>query len=179
MAIIVVLVIVWLASGFYCAAVAESKGHDGISWALGGLFFGFIALIAVAGLPDKKLRKYIRQIGEKQNAIRAEKQNVVLPAGKNDKSKKNSTDKELAFKKFSFKTPINASEDEVYKELVKNLTATEEGKKAFNSIQVDSYGFNKPLLGGAEFILVYAEGKYELILSSTKYSSQRIWRYSN
>ena len=30
---------------------------------------GFIALIAVAGLPDKRLRNYLREIGEKQNAI--------------------------------------------------------------------------------------------------------------
>ena len=73
MAIIVVLVIVWLASGFYCGVVADAKGYDGTAWGLGGLFFGLIALIAVAGLPDKKLRKYIRQIGEKQNAIKVEK----------------------------------------------------------------------------------------------------------
>ena len=33
----------------------------------------------------------------------------------------------IGFRKFSFKTLINASEDEVYKKLVKNLTATEEG----------------------------------------------------
>ena len=53
---------------------------------------GFLALISVSGLPDRKLCKYIRQIGEKQNAIRVEKQNVVLRAGKKDKSKKNCTD---------------------------------------------------------------------------------------
>ena len=38
-------------------------------------FFRVIALIAVAGLPDKKLRKYIRQIGENQNAIDPEGSN--------------------------------------------------------------------------------------------------------
>ena len=177
MVILFVLVIVWFASGFYCGVVADAKGYDGTAWGLGGLFFGFIALIAVAGLPDRKLRRYIRQIGEKQNAIKIEKQNSILPVGKKDKLKKNISNKQLVFENFSFKTSIN--EDEVYKELVKVLTATEEGKKAFNSIQVDSYEFNKPLLGGVEFVLVYADAQYNFILSSTKYSSERIWRYSN
>ena len=47
-------------------------------------FFGFFALIAVAGLPDRKLRKYIRQIGEKQNAIEPE---VDLNNQSNEKPK--------------------------------------------------------------------------------------------
>ena len=64
-----ILLILWIACGFYCLVVAESKGHNGPAWLFGGFFFGFFALIAVAGLPDRKLRKYIRQIGEKQNAI--------------------------------------------------------------------------------------------------------------
>ena len=69
MSVFIVLLIVWLSAGFYSAEVAHEKGYSGAAWFIGGLFFGFIALIAVAGLPDKKLRKYIRQIGEKQNAI--------------------------------------------------------------------------------------------------------------
>ena len=44
-------------------------------WFIGGFFFSVIALIAVAGLPDKKLRKYIRQIVENQNAIDPEGSN--------------------------------------------------------------------------------------------------------
>ena len=44
------------------------KGHDGSSWFFAGLFFGPLWLIAAAGLSERKLRKYIRQIGEKQEA---------------------------------------------------------------------------------------------------------------
>ena len=61
--------IVFLIAGLFCLNVAEEKGYNGFLWFIGGFFFSFIALIAVAGLPDKKLRKYIRQIGESQNAI--------------------------------------------------------------------------------------------------------------
>ena len=32
------------------------------------IIFGFFALIAAAGLPDKKLRKYIRQIEGEKNS---------------------------------------------------------------------------------------------------------------
>ena len=56
-------------TGLYCLNVAEEKDNNGFLWFMGGFLFSFAALIAVAGLPDKKLRKYIRQIGEKQNAI--------------------------------------------------------------------------------------------------------------
>ena len=59
----------WIASAFFCAQVADEKGYNGMTWAFAGFIFGFFALIAVAGLPDRKLRKYIRQIGEKQKAI--------------------------------------------------------------------------------------------------------------
>ena len=79
--VLFIVFIVWLASGFYCGTVADSKGHNGAAWAFGGFFFGLIALIAVAGLPDRKLRKYIRLIGEKQLAIKPE------TVGGNDKPK--------------------------------------------------------------------------------------------
>ena len=73
--IVFVLLVGWIASAFFCASVASEKGYNGTAWAFGGFLFGIIALIAVAGLPDKKLRKYIRQIGEKQNAIDPESSN--------------------------------------------------------------------------------------------------------
>tara|TARA_Y100000589_G_scaffold114402_1_gene108677 strand:+ start:42 stop:584 length:543 start_codon:yes stop_codon:yes gene_type:complete len=165
--------------GFFCSNVAEEKGYSGVGWFIAGFLFNFAALIAVAGLPDRKLRRYLRLIGEKQNAIKIEKQNSVLSVGKKDKLKKYSSNKKIVFEDFKFRTPIDASEELVYEELVKVLTATEEGKKAFNSIQVDSYEFNKPLLGGVEFVVDYAEGQYSLILSSKKDKSEMIWEYSD
>ena len=81
MGIFFVLIIVWLSAGFYCGEVAYQKGYSGAAWAIGGFLFGFIALIAAAGLPDRKLRKYIRLIGEKQNAIEVLKEKVELVDG--------------------------------------------------------------------------------------------------
>ena len=69
MAALFVLAVFWFISGAYCGEVAEQKGYSRSAWAFGGFLFGFIALIAAAGLPDRKLRKYLRLIGEKQNAI--------------------------------------------------------------------------------------------------------------
>ena len=56
----------------YTSAVAESKGHDGAAWFCGGLFLGPLALLASVGLPDLKLRKYLRLLGEHQGALNAE-----------------------------------------------------------------------------------------------------------
>ena len=67
--------IVFFIAGLFCFNVSEEKGYNGFLWFIGGFLFSFIALIAVAGLPDRKLRKYIRQIGEKQNAIDPEGSN--------------------------------------------------------------------------------------------------------
>ena len=98
---------------------------------------------------------------------------------KKDKLEKSISNEKIIFENFEFRTSIDASVDEVYKEFVKVITATEESKKAFNSIQVDSYEFNKPLIGGVEFVLVYANGEYNFVLSSKKDNSEMIWKYSD
>ena len=67
--VFIISLVVFFITGLYCLNVAEEKGYNGFLWFVGGFLFSFAALIAVAGLPDRKLRKYIRQIGEKQNAI--------------------------------------------------------------------------------------------------------------
>ena len=59
--------IVFFVAGLFVSNVAQEKGYNGFVWFIGGFLFSVIALIAVAGLPDKKLRKYIRQIGEKSD----------------------------------------------------------------------------------------------------------------
>ena len=64
-----ILVISWIACAYFSAQVAYEKGYNTINWCIFGFLFGFFALVAAADLPDKKLRKYIRKIGEKQKAI--------------------------------------------------------------------------------------------------------------
>ena len=175
---LIVVIFGGLIIGLFCSNVAGEKGYSELGWFIAGFLFSFAALIAVAGLPDRKLRRYIRLIGEKQNAIKIQKQKVVLPVSKKDKLEKFISNEKIIFENFEFRTSIDASVDEVYKEFVKVITATEESKKAFNSIQVDSYEFNKPLIGGVEFVLVYAKGKYNFVLSSKKDDSEIIWKYS-
>ena len=60
-----VIVICWVASAIFCEILAKEKGYVPVAWFFGGLFFGFFALTAAAGLPDLKLRKYIRETAEK------------------------------------------------------------------------------------------------------------------
>ena len=66
----------WVVTLFYLPAYLIGWGISiVIWWFILGFLFSFVALIAVVGLPDRKLRKYIRQIGEKQNAIDPEGSN--------------------------------------------------------------------------------------------------------
>jgi len=61
-----------IACAFFAYAVADSKGHDGTPWSVGGLLFGPLALLAAVGLPDLKSRKYLRLLAEHQGAIEPE-----------------------------------------------------------------------------------------------------------
>ena len=126
MAIFFALVILWFASALYCGEVAHQKGYKGAAWAIGGFFFGFFALVAAAGLPDRKLRKYIRLIGEKQNAIEIVEEKFKLVDGNT---------------KISFSMPKNSSKEEIYKELVDLLN---DGGCKLEEYNVTSYNlYNK------------------------------------
>ena len=64
--------LIWLTViflGLVCALlssnIANSKGWEGSSWGIAGFLLGPLALLAVVGLPDKKLRKYLRAIAIK------------------------------------------------------------------------------------------------------------------
>ena len=67
----------WIPCAVFCGTIAEDKGHNGIAWFLGGLLFGPIALLAVAALGDRKLRRYIRLTAESQGVDLSE----AKPAG--------------------------------------------------------------------------------------------------
>ena len=62
------LVLLWLPCAFFARNAAHDKGHDGISWFFGGLIFGPLAMLAVAGLSDRRLRRYLRLAAEHQGA---------------------------------------------------------------------------------------------------------------
>jgi len=46
--------IVWLASAFCCARMAENKYRNVGAWALSGFLFGFFALLILYFLPSKR-----------------------------------------------------------------------------------------------------------------------------
>tara|TARA_B100001250_G_scaffold307532_2_gene269361 strand:- start:1714 stop:2289 length:576 start_codon:yes stop_codon:yes gene_type:complete len=57
----ILIVFLWILTGFTTGVVASDKGHGFGSWALAGFFLGPVGLIAAAGLSDQKLREYIRR----------------------------------------------------------------------------------------------------------------------
>ena len=63
MAVFAALVfLMWIPCGIYAGVIAASKNHNWFPWSLGGFVFGPVALIATAGLPDRKLHRYVRLI---------------------------------------------------------------------------------------------------------------------
>jgi hypothetical protein len=75
--VVIVCVAYFLVFGSFASNIAEAKGHDPVSWAIGGVFLGPIALLASVGLPDLKLRKYLRLIAEKQGVDMSGEPGVV------------------------------------------------------------------------------------------------------
>ena len=55
---------IWIPIRFFTTTVANSKDYNGFAWFIGGVLFGPIALISIAGMPDKKSKKYLRVIAE-------------------------------------------------------------------------------------------------------------------
>ena len=167
---------------------AESKGYPlpdepyGVSFGFAiilGILFGIIPGLILIYTSQKRKDIYDKEIRQLTTKWIDAGKPLPLTVNKKDKLKESSSKEKLILENFEFRTSIDANVDEVYKELVKVLTATEEGKKTFDSIQVDYYEFNNSLLGGLEFVMAYAEVKYEIILSSKKDDTERIWRYSN
>ena len=61
----------WIPCGIYAGVIAASKDHNWLPWIFGGFLFGPVALIATAGLPDRKLARYIRLLSEDKNDLEA------------------------------------------------------------------------------------------------------------
>lgn len=66
MEFLIAFLFVWIPCGLYAGVIAGGKGHNIIAWFFGGFVFGPMALLASAGLEDRKLRRYIRLLGEHQ-----------------------------------------------------------------------------------------------------------------
>ena len=64
------LFLFWLVLAGCCfcwaGAAAGDKGHGTVAWAIAGLCFGPIALLAVIALPDLKQRRILRLMAEHQ-----------------------------------------------------------------------------------------------------------------
>ena len=155
MGVFIVLLIVWLSAGFYSGEVANEKGYSGAAWFIGGLFFGFIALIAAAGLPDRKLRKYIRLIGEKQNAIEIVEEEFKLVDGNT---------------KISFSMPKDSNKEEIYKELVDCL---KDGGCKLEEYNVTSYNLYNKL--DKKFIVNSDEVDQLIVLYGKEKGNQINW----
>lgn len=67
------LTVYWLLAavvfGLLTGTVAKEKGHSEGAWLLNGALFGPFALLAAVGLPDLKLRKYLRLLAEHHGAV--------------------------------------------------------------------------------------------------------------
>ena len=125
---LIVLLISAVISGYLTRAVAKDKGHNGADWFLGGFFLGPLGLIAAAGLSDRKLRRYIRQIGEKQDAI--QKELVGL-----------------------FMLGENADDDLIWQKILSVLSSDIADK-----VDRSKSYLNEPLFGGTEFVVNDSKG---------------------
>ena len=155
MAIFFALVILWFVSALYCGEVAHQKGYKGAAWAIGGFFFGFFALVAAAGLPDRKLRKYIRLIGEKQNAIEVVKEKIEVVDGNT---------------KISFSMPKDSSKEKIYKELVDLL---KDGGCKLEEYNVTSYNLYDKL--DKKFVVNSDEVDQLIVLYGKEKGNQINW----
>ena len=63
------LLILSITCGFLAGSVAKSKGWGGTSWFWAGFLLGPLGLLGAAGMPDRLLRKYLRQIAGAQDAL--------------------------------------------------------------------------------------------------------------
>lgn len=61
------ILIIGIICGALSAHVADAKGCDSGGWGLVGFLCGPLALLALAAMPDRRLRRYIRALAEKSD----------------------------------------------------------------------------------------------------------------
>ena len=67
--VLISLLVTWISCAVIAGSVADAKGLDGFSWGVAGFLLGPIGLIGAVGMPDRRLRSYIRSIAIKLEAI--------------------------------------------------------------------------------------------------------------
>jgi len=81
--IVIIIFVIWFISGGFCGKIAGEKGYSVGIWFFLGVFFGVFALIAAAGLPNKKVETIATDLKETRlliakwrfiNSLRREKQ---------------------------------------------------------------------------------------------------------
>ena len=153
------LLILWSICGFLAASIASEKGYSYASWFIAGLLFSVLALITAAGLPDKKLRRYIRLIGEKQNAIPVEKETVKIINGSTT---------------IKFLLPQDSDKEIIYQKLV-DLIKKKGFKNKLDSLEIKSYDLVDSILGGKEFFVSGKKDNYLIVLSGKSKGDEIEW----
>jgi len=67
MGVLVPILVIGIICGALSAHVADAKGCDSGGWGLAGFLCGPLALLALAAMPDRRLRRYIRALAEKSD----------------------------------------------------------------------------------------------------------------
>ena len=110
-------------------------------------------------MPDRKLRKYIRQIGEKQNAIPVKKETAKIINGSTT---------------IKFLLPQDSDKEIIYQKLV-DWIKKKGFKKRLDLLEIESYDLVDSILGGKEFVVSGKKDKYLIILSSKNRGDEIEW----
>ena len=62
----IIVVVTHVVSAFFAKTIAAQKARSSMKWFWAGLFFGWLGLIAAAGLPDRHQIVYLRYLAESQ-----------------------------------------------------------------------------------------------------------------
>ena len=156
-----IFLIIWVACAFFSSNVAKAKGYSSSSWFFAGFFFGIFALIAAAGLPDKKLRHYLLRIGVKQEAI------------KRASLQEEEEQEVYGNQPIKFLTAEKAKEEEIYKILLSNIDDEVRKEKLMRKCQ--SRDIEKGFAEGSfEFGCKDKDENYLLVLKGKKVEDNQI-----
>ena len=62
----IIVVVTHVVSAFFAKTIAAQKARSSMKWFWAGLIFGWLGLIAAAGLPDRHQIVYLRYLAESQ-----------------------------------------------------------------------------------------------------------------